>query len=274
VMQQQPTRGGGISRATLPLLQTLHQRFPTAFTVAEAAEATGVETPRAHQLLAYLAQRGWLERVRRGLYVAVPLEAHVQGQWREDAWVIAAKTFDPCYIGGWSACEHWGLTEQIFREVVVLCGRRVRDRHPTIQDFSYLVRAIQPDHLFGIGSVWRGQVRVQVSDPSKTLVDILDTPALGGGIAHIAAVLTEYLREPLRDDQALLAYTLRAGNRSVFKRLGYLTQLVCPEQTALISACHENISSGVTLLDPGHPAGGSVDRSWGLRVNVPVQVDP
>ncbi len=225
-----------------------------------------------HQLLAYLAQRGWLERVRRGLDVAVPLEAHVQGQWREDSWVIAAKVFDPCYVGGWSACEHWGLTEQLFREVVVLSSRRVRDRNPTIQDFSYRVRSIQPDQLFGTRPVWRGQVRVQVSDPSRTLVDILDDPALGGGLSHTAAVLNEYLAEQMLDEGALLDYTSLVGNRTVFKRLGYLTELIAPEQTSLLDTYRDNISSGVTLLDPGRPAEGEIDRRWGLRINTPVQV--
>ena len=271
---QSSLQGGGISQRTLPLLQTLHRRFPAAFTVAEAAEATGVDAARAHQLLAYLAQRGWLERVRRGLYITVPLEAHVQGQWREDAWVIAAKTFDPCYIGGWSACEHWGLTEQLFREVVVLTGCRVRDRHPTIQDFTYRIRSLPPDQIFGTRPVWRGQTRVQVSDPSRTIADILDVPALGGGISHAASVLGRYLAEQPRDDQTLLDYARRVGNRTAFKRLGYLTEIVAPEQQSLIAACRDNISSGVTLLDPAGAREGSVDRRWGLRINSPVKVEP
>jgi len=270
---QQRSQGKGISQRTLPLLQTLHRRFPAAFTVAEAAEATGIDVARAHQLLAYLAQRGWLERVRRGLYVAVPLEAQVSGQWREDAWVIAAKTFDPCYIAGWSACEYWGLTEQLFREVVVLTGRRVRDRHPTIQDFSYRVRSVRPDQLFGTKPVWRGPTPVQVSDPARTIVDILDVPALGGGISHTAAVLGEYLADQPRDDQTLIDYASRVGNRTVFKRLGYLTGLLAPEQTTLTAACRDHISSGVTLLDPARPRGGPIDRGWGLRINTPVQVE-
>ena len=32
----------------------------------------------------------------------------------EDPLVIAEKLFSPCYVGGWSAAEYWGITEQIF----------------------------------------------------------------------------------------------------------------------------------------------------------------
>jgi hypothetical protein len=39
----------------------------------------------------------------------------------------------PCYIGGWSACAHWGLTEQVFRTLLVVTARRVRHRDVEIQ---------------------------------------------------------------------------------------------------------------------------------------------
>ena len=55
---------------------------------------------KARQLLAYLARRGWLSRVRQGLYIPVPLDARRSGEWREDPWVVAERTFSPCYIGG------------------------------------------------------------------------------------------------------------------------------------------------------------------------------
>lgn len=37
---------------------------------------------------------------------------------------MAAKVFEPCYIGDWSAAECWDLTEQVFREVVVVTSRQ------------------------------------------------------------------------------------------------------------------------------------------------------
>ena len=36
--------------------------------------------------------------------------------------------FDPAYIGGRSAVEHRDLTEQIFRDIVVLTGQPVREK--------------------------------------------------------------------------------------------------------------------------------------------------
>ena len=37
----------------------------------------------------------------------------------DESWVLARAVFEPCYIGGWSAAEHWGFTEQIFNSTMV-----------------------------------------------------------------------------------------------------------------------------------------------------------
>ncbi len=40
---------------------------------------------------------------------------------------------------------------------------------------------------------WQGEVRLRFADPARTVVDILDTPRLGGGIRHGAEILAAYL---------------------------------------------------------------------------------
>lgn len=61
-----------------------------------------------------------------------------------DSWILIARAFAPCYIGGWSACEHWELTEQIFREVVVITSKPVRPRRGEIGNVRYLARVVAP----------------------------------------------------------------------------------------------------------------------------------
>ena len=41
--------------------------------------------PLALQALSRLVQAGWLERVERGLYIVIPLEAGPEGRWSEDS---------------------------------------------------------------------------------------------------------------------------------------------------------------------------------------------
>jgi predicted transcriptional regulator of viral defense system len=249
-------------------LERLHRSLPSAFDVEDASAALDLDVDRTRKLLAYLARRGWLSRVRRGLYVTVPLDARRSGEWVEDAWVIADRVFSPCYIGGWSACQHWGLTDQVFRTVLVVTGRKVRDRKPMIQGIPYRVTVRSERKLFGATPVWRDHARVQVSDPPRTIVDVLDDPALGGGMRNVADVVHEYFTSELRDDELLVTYADRLGNHAVFKRLGFVLEHLGVEAPQLIAACLARRSSGLVALDPSVDAKGRIVRRWGIRTNV------
>lgn len=257
---------GGIGSSNRALLERLHQ-LPAAFGVEAASAALGLDLDRTRQFLAYLARRGWLSRVRRGLYVAVPLDARRSGDWVEDPWVVAERSFSPCYIGGWSACQHWGFTDQVFRTVLVLSGRRLRHRELLIQGTPYRVTVRSEDKLFGTVPVWRQQTPVQVSDPTRTVVDILDDPTLGGGIRHVADVLREYTSGEHRDDDLLIAYADRLGNRAVFKRLGFILERTETDAPALVAACLARRSTGLVALDPSVYEKGRIVRRWGIRDN-------
>lgn len=258
----------GISEKNRRLLTALHRGSTGPFTPREAVEILKLDTGRTRRFLAYLADAGWLVRIRRGLYATVPLDLAEPGAWREDPWIVAAKVFSPFYIGGWSACEHWGLTDQIFKETVVVSAKKVRRRRIEINGASLYVKAVGKDKIFGTEAVWRGRTRVSVSDPARTVVDLLDDPAIGGGIRHVGDVLAAYLSHQRRNDKLLLEYANRLGNRSVFKRLGYLLESRGADDTSLIEACRVSMSSGISLLDPSAPKRGRFLRRWNLRLNV------
>lgn len=263
---------GGIAAATRESLAQLHRAFSGPFSVDDAARTLELAAPATRRLLAHLARKRWLARVRQGLYLVVPLNAARPGEWVEDPWLVAAKVFEPCYIGGWSAAEHWVLTEQLFRDVVVVTTRDTRRRRHLIQDMPFTVTRRRPAALeFGLRPVWRGQTKVLVSDPSRTVVDILDDPSIGGAIRHVTDVIGEYLASEHRNDELLVAYGDRLGNRSVFKRLGWILE-VGGVSGPLLNACATRRSAGIVKLDPTVKGDGKIVRRWGLRVNVALDV--
>ena len=262
----------GIGRSYRPVLEALH-RHGRPFTAADAARLLEMEPFRARRLLGYLARRGWLARVRQGLYVAVPLEARRSGEWIEDPWISVSESFSPCYIAGWSAAQHWELTEQLFRDILVVTAKPVRRRNQNVQGTPVRVKVVPIDQIFGTTDVWRRTVRVAVSDPSKTIVDVLDDPAMGGGIQHVSSVVREYFRSPHRDDQLLVGYAERSGNRTVFKRLGWLLEAGRIDAPELLATCRSRQSTGLSKLDPNVAAEGRIVRRWNLRVNVDVGRD-
>lgn len=227
-----------------------------------------MERPRVAKLLPYLASQGWLKRIRNGIYVSVPLEASTPEGWAEDPWVLLSRVFQPAYIGGWSAAHHWGLTDQLFRTTIVYTQKQIRETRGEVQGLPFTVHTIPPQHFFGTERVWRDDCPIEVSDASRTIIDLLDTPADGGGMRHIAEILQAYLESQHADQRKLLDYAERLGNRTVYKRLGYLIEHLGQQEPVLTAECLTRRSRGISLLDPDLPAHGQVDRRWELRENV------
>ena len=257
----------GISHGHREMLSRLHLAFTRPFTSAEAAQCLGLSSTRTNRLLAHWASNGWLSRVKRGLYVTVPLDAISPGDWRVDPWVIARALFTPCYVGGWSAAEHWGLTDQIFRDVVVFSASGSRRRYQKIKGSGFVVVSITEDRVSDTKTVWRDGERVFVSSPARTLVDVLDRPRLGGGIRHIAGITAEFFRGSHRDEGDLLRILRTWNNRTVCKRLGYLIETCSLDAEAVLSFCLSSISAGYSRLDPSIRGKGRLLRRWMLEVN-------
>ncbi|MCY4088459.1 MAG: type IV toxin-antitoxin system AbiEi family antitoxin domain-containing protein [Actinomycetia bacterium] len=261
--------GAGISGSGRAELASVVARGRRLVSVIDVAAALAVDRTAAAKKLARWADQGWFRRVRRGLYIPVPLEAERPGSWSEDPLLLADAVWEPCYFTGWTAASQWGLTEQIFRSTVLKTGGRVRVACERLLDHEYLLGHIsQQEMVWGMRPIWRGERRVRMADPARTVIDILDSPALGGGIRHGAEILEAYLEES--DWQTLVEYGDRLGNRAVFKRLGYLLEAAELGHIKLVAECQQRISKGISLLDPGAPASGPRVSRWRLRANVVV----
>jgi len=263
----------GIDFENRLLLDNLHRQFAGPFSISEAQRVINLDIAQVRRLLAHFVSQGWLVRIKQGSYRTVPLGATSPSQWREDPWLVAAHIFAPCYLAGWTACEHWGLTEQLFRDVVVVTSRRVRKKREIIQDTRYLVQVRKARSFFGLRKVWRNQQAVFASDPSRTMVDILDCPAMAGGIRATADALRNYFTSEHRNDSLLADYAAKLGNRVVFKRLGYFTEMMKPDAGALLKTCRENMSRGVSLLDPSGSKEGNIVKRWRLRINAVTSIE-
>ncbi len=255
----------GLGKTDRKRLAALIRGTKGTVSVGEAATILKVSRADAAKMLARWTCKGWLSRVRRGLYVPIPLESRTADVPLEDPLVIAGRLYSPCYIGGWSAAEHWGLTEQIFRGVVVMTTVRPRDRKPVIKGTSFLLCTVPQKAMFGLKSIWRGQVKVSVSDPARTIVDMLSDPALGGGIHSTVDMLNAYLRSENRNTKLLTEYAGRLGNGAVFKRLGFLLERSAPDEQDAIAACLSKITAGNAKLDPRLGADKLVTR-WRLWI--------
>jgi predicted transcriptional regulator of viral defense system len=126
----------------------------------------------------------------------VPVSLDTLGAERvlDDPWVLVPALYAPCYIGGRTAAEHWDLTEQIFKDIVVITAQLIREKHQVRHGTPFTLKHLSHDKFFGTKPVWRHQTKVPISDIHRTIVDMLDEPSLGGGIRNASTPIS---REPI-----------------------------------------------------------------------------
>lgn len=238
-------------------------------TAKTASEALEVSTRAAASRLAALTRSGWLTRVRRGVYLILPVEA-ASGELTTAAepWTMASVLYDPCYIGGWSAAEHWGLTEQLFRSTFVATTAHIRRRDQVHLGARFHLVRIRPERLQGLTIVWRSSLRVRVSGVERTVIDAAMNPAWVGGGRQLAAVLTAYAERPDANQRNLVFELERHGTGAAAKRLGFLAEQLWPDASDLINKCRALKTEGLSKLDPLVESRGKLVTRWSLWANV------
>ena len=251
-----------LSKARQRLSFVLRNTGPT-FTVAEVADVLGLERVEASKILSRWATQGWVVRLRRGLYAAVPLKSSGGEVVLENPWLIVPALFDDAYVGGWSAAEHWDLTEQIFSSICVLTADKIRSKNQTIGGIRYVLTSMRIDRHFGTRFEWIGNQRISVSDPEKTVIDMFYKPSLGGGTQHATECFRNLLRSGQGNATKLADYAERFGSGALNKRLGLIAEATGLDELA--ERLFAGKSAGNVQLDPRNPGDKLVTR-WGVWV--------
>ena len=246
-------------------LATMASSARGVFKLEDAEGFWGAGQP-TRAVLSRLESKGWLERLERGKYMLVPLEAGTGREWSEDPLAIGTFVAPSGGAAYWTAARHWGWTAQLPRTQFFITTRRRSSARKTILGVPFRFITLKPDRLFGIAEEWVGSLPIRVTDRERTVVDILDRPDLSGGIAEVSEVLTNAWRDI--DATRLTEYVERFGSGTVPKRLGYLTELLALQATKNQTRRWQELSgSGITLLERGGPKEGRIVTRWGLRIN-------
>ncbi len=188
-----------------------------------------IADPDLYDLLTRLEDKGWVQRVERGIYVIVPRAA--RRTWHEHPFIIAAAMApDPYYISYWSALSFHNMTTQMPQIVVVVipADHRRRRAQVTFQGYRYWFVSRRQTTFFGAqphdmtGLNGAAHVEVMIADPGKAILDSLDDERLAGGMAEIIGALRRGLANGSLSPPHLVDDALRYPNKAVINRLGYL----------------------------------------------------
>lgn len=247
-------------------LSRLAAEGQTIFSTSQARTFWG-SADYTTNILNRLVRKGWLQRLQRGVYMLIPLEAGPERAWSEAALVIAPHLIQPAAGAYWSALNYWNMTEQMPRVMFVQSTRRKRPVAALGVRFHFV--HVSDAHFFGVARRTLDGKSIYVTDREKTLLDAAARPDLSGGIAQLAQAFRAACAD--LNWARLDEYLDRWGKGGVAKRLGYLAEtleLPVPDRERRMRLWQRSLSQGISLLEPAVGATGPVVTRWRLRVNV------
>ncbi len=225
----------------------------------------------ANQILSRLHRKGWLQRIKKGIYIFVPLESSSADTILENPWILPMELFNPCYISGWSSAEYWDLTEQIFNTTVVYTVKNIRESTQKIASMDYKIHRITDKAFFGTKKIWRDNKKILIADIHKTIIDILKNPEFGGGGRHVIDIIKNYFKNKDQNIDILYDYAKQLGRGVVFKRLGFISEYYSDISEKWLIKLMGQISKGISDFDPKSPSKGRILSRWNLRINIPLE---
>lgn len=184
--------------SSLQLVERL--RTKPLFTLNQLSLITGHRKSYAKVLAGRLVKKGVIFRVERGKYTA-----------HEDPMLFSSHIVQPSYLTLWTALSFYGLTTQLPREIFV--ASRVRKWPLRFGDTRINFIRLEPWGFLKMP--YRG-MEIFVAEKEKLLLDIIATNLVP--VAETGELIEE------ADTQKVMEYSLRTGNRSLIKRVGFLLE--------------------------------------------------
>ncbi len=256
----------GIGKAYRAKLSRVLEQHPNLLTPSVVAQTLEVSAQEAGRLLSRWNDNGWVHRVKRGVYVPASLSSTSTKPIIEEPFLIADSLYAPGYVGGFSAVKHWDFSDQITETTTYFTRKVVKDRNPTHAGVRLRLKTVTEKRFFALKPIWIGSRKILVSDPTKTMVDILDDPKLVGGMTMFQDIFSEYFESEHYSFQLLVDYARRNGNKTVFKRLGLLLEIHFPVGKTDLDVLRKEMSKGYSSFDPGVPGLASVPE-WRLKTS-------
>jgi predicted transcriptional regulator of viral defense system len=260
------------------LLGQLETQF---FAFAQARERSSVATgdlvkifgwspPQERKLLSRLARKGFIIRVRRGLYL-IPSRLPPGGRWSPGEYLALSalmKDQDGTYqICGPNTFLRYGWTDQIPNRLYVYNNRISGNRE--IGSIRITLIKVSDDRLGGTELVTMPDgLEVPYSSKARSLIDAIYDWSRFNSIPEAYQWISRELPKDESLASALVENCLAFGNQGTLRRLGKLLEREGARENLLrkLERAVRRSSSFIPWI-PGRAKRGSIDRRWGVVVN-------
>ncbi|MEW5982372.1 MAG: type IV toxin-antitoxin system AbiEi family antitoxin [Acidobacteriota bacterium] len=210
-----------LSKNEAQIVLDLEWRGEKTATLEHIRRIVGASDGYARHLAHGLVKKGWLERLRPGLFQLVPADRGVDGVADTNPLAAGAVLAAPYFFSFGTACTHHGLTEQRFAEVYVAC----RQRRPaeSIRAVRYVFVHVRANRFFGFEETSALGSAVQMATLERALLDAIDRPQFAGGMGEVSSIVGRAARRV--SWRRLVEYARAWNSSALVQRLGYYLDL-------------------------------------------------
>jgi predicted transcriptional regulator of viral defense system len=242
------------------LLRHLANQGLRIFSTEQAqAAALEIEMNPAYvsEALHHLKNGGWVTRLKRGVY-AITAYGPVPHEF-----AVAMALVTPSVISHWTAMHYHHITEQTPNKIFAITPRGTSiPRSLTSTTFCFI--QVKKEHYFGIETIWVDDMRAQITNLEKTLLDGLTSPEYCGDFSEVLHAF-KVGKDKIRIE-VIIEYALKL-EKAVAKRLGLILDGLGVEEKRLDPLLKLPMKS-YCKFDPSGPVKGSYNTKWKIRENV------
>ncbi|HWO20936.1 MAG TPA: type IV toxin-antitoxin system AbiEi family antitoxin domain-containing protein [Kofleriaceae bacterium] len=261
-----------LSKNEAKVVLDLEWRNQKTVTLEDLRVVLGASDEYARYMAHRLVHKGWLERLRPGLFQLIPASRGREAVADTNPLLASATLAHPYFFSFGTACTHHRFTEQVFAEVYLAC--RERRRPQAIRGARYVLAYVSENHFFGFEETSVLGAAVQMATPERALADALDRPHYAGGVGEVSRMVARSL--PRLSPERLIPLLERWGESALAQRLGYLADLHEVECSPTLRTGLERLvrPGSKVLLGPRGRWGtsGTLARRWNIIENVPRDV--
>jgi predicted transcriptional regulator of viral defense system len=248
----------------------MHGRKQHLVRTDDLVRALGLTPVQERKLLSRLARRGWITRVRRGLYL-VPPHLPAGGKWSPGEFLalitLLADRQGTYQICGPNTFYRYRWDDQVPNRIYAYNNRISGERKVGAAVLTLIKVADKRLGAVEVAQTPDG-LNVVYSSRTRSLMDAVYDWSRFNSLPRAY----DWIRQEIRKDDALAAdlvnVSLRYGNQGTLRRIGRLLEMAGVSEPLLrkLERALRPSTSGVPWL-PTVPKRGQTDQRWGIVIN-------
>lgn len=216
------TKNTILSQKDLSLLEEAILRFGrvVSFDDLSSIFTTSYGEGESKQRISLLSKRGWLVRIKRGLYIVIT-DISTLGFSDLSELTVSQTLNQDSYISLENALQHYSMFDQMLSGVEAVTDKRARNYK--VQNKNYRFSHIKKELYFGFNTEIIEGREVKIAEKEKALLDMLYFRSSSYNVDLVLEKLKNYQHDI--DFKKLKTYAKRFG-LSMIREVGFLLDLL------------------------------------------------